>query len=193
MRLSNIKVGLAFTGSFCTTAAIVKEMENLLSEGADIYPIVSYAVKNTDTRFGEARDLMNLLKETCQKPVMDSIVNVEPIGPKGLLDILVVAPCTGNTLSKISNGITDTPVTMAVKAHLRNQKPVVICISTNDALGANAGNIGKLLNTKNIYFVPFYQDNFDLKPNSLIGDTNLIIPTILEALQGKQLQPITLQ
>jgi len=193
LRLSNIKIGLAFTGSFCTTASVVKEMENMINEGAEIYPIISYSVRDMDTRFGKAKELIECLQEKCKKPVMDSIVSVEPIGPKGLLDILLIAPCTGNTLSKLSNAITDTPVTMAAKAHLRNQKPVVISISTNDALGANAYNIGKMINYKNIYFVPYYQDSPDRKPNSLIGDTKLIIPTILSALKGNQIQPVVIQ
>lgn len=193
MMLANKKIGFAITGSFCSIQSYMPEIENLIKEGADVFPIVSNSVKTTDTRFGLAKDTMDSLTRICNKPLMETIVDVEPIGPKGLFDILVVAPCTGNTLSKVANAITDTSVTMAVKAHLRNLKPLVIAISTNDALGANAINLGKLINIKHIYFVPYYQDNATAKPNSLVAETKLILPTIIEALDNKQIQPVTLR
>jgi dipicolinate synthase subunit B len=189
MLLSKVNIGFALTGSFCTIDSVLVEMENMIKEGAEIFPLVSYAVKNTDTRFGLSGELMDKITKITGRKVMDSIVDVEPIGPKSMLDVLLIAPCTGNTLAKISNAITDTPVTMAAKAHLRNQKPVVISISTNDALGINAKNLGQLLNSKNIYFVPFYQDSPNNKPNSLISDTRQIISTIFNALRGIQVQP----
>ena len=189
MLLQNIKVGFALTGSFCTLDSVLVEMENMILEGAEVYPIVSNTVKSTDTRFGLSGELLNRITKITGKKVMDSIVDVEPLGPKGIIDIMLVAPCTGNTLSKIANAITDTPVVMATKAHLRNHKPVVISLSSNDALGANAKNLGILLNAKNLYFVPFYQDSPNNKPNSLISDTRQIIPTLLDALKGQQTQP----
>jgi dipicolinate synthase subunit B len=189
MLLDNVKIGFALTGSFCTLDSAIAEMENMISEGAQIYPIVSYAVKNTDTRFGLSGELLEKITKICGRKVMDTLVDVEPLGPKGMIDIMLIAPCTGNTLSKIANAITDTPVLMATKAHLRNNKPVVISISTNDALGANARNLGQLLNAKNVFFVPFYQDSPNNKPNSLISDTRQIIPTVMEALKGLQTQP----
>jgi len=190
MLLSNLKIGFAITGSFCTIDAVLPEIEKLIKEGADVVPIISETVSSTNTRFGNASDIKMKLEGLTGKNVISSITEAEPIGPKSLLDVLVVAPCTGNTLGKIANAITDTSVTMAVKAHLRNQKPVVLAISTNDGLGANAKNLGILLNTKNIYFVPFGQDDPIKKCNSLIAKMDMIIPTILEALKGKQLQPI---
>lgn len=189
MLLQNVKIGFALTGSFCTLDSVLVEMENMILEGAEIYPIVSNAVKSTDTRFGLSGELLDRITKITGKKVMDSIVDVEPLGPKGIIDIMLVAPCTGNTLSKIANAITDTPVVMATKAHLRTLKPVVLSVSSNDALGANGKNLGLLLNSKNIYFVPFYQDSPNNKPNSLISDTRQIIPTIVDALRGFQTQP----
>jgi len=185
-----IRVGFALTGSFCTFTKVFSEIEKLVSEGADVYPIISESVDKTDTRYGSAIEWKNRLRVITGKDIISTIAAAEPIGPKRLLDILVVAPCTGNTLAKLANAINDTPVTMAVKAHLRNQKPVVIAVSTNDALGNNAKNLGVLLNSKNVYFVPFEQDDPDTKQNSLVAKMDLLIPTILEALQGKQIQPI---
>jgi dipicolinate synthase subunit B len=190
MLLNNLKIGLAITGSFCTIDSIYPEIENMIKEGAKVVPIVSETVCSNNTRFGRAEDIKLKLENLTGKKVISSIVEAEPIGPKSLLDVLVVAPCTGNTLGKIANAITDTSVTMAAKAHLRNQKPVVIAISTNDGLGANARNLGILLNSRNIYFVPFGQDDPIKKCNSLIAKMDMIIPTIVEALRGKQLQPI---
>lgn len=190
MLLNNFKIGIAITGSFCTIDAIFPVIEDMIREGADVTPIISEAVSKSNTRFGRAEDIKMKLEGLTGNKVISSIVGAEPIGPKSLLDVLVVAPCTGNTLSKIANAITDTSVTMAVKAHLRNQKPVVISISTNDGLGANAKNLGILLNTKNVYFVPFGQDDPAKKCNSLIAKVDMIIPTVVEALRGRQIQPI---
>lgn len=190
MQLKGLKIGFAITGSFCTFDKIIPEIEKLVDEGAEVYPIISESVNSFDTRFWKADEFKLKLKTITNKDIINDIVGAEPIGPKSLLDIIVVAPCTGNTLAKIANAVTDTPVTMACKAHLRNNKPVIIGISTNDGLGANAKNLGVLLNTKNIFFVPFGQDDPQKKCNSLVAKMELILPTILEALKGKQIQPI---
>lgn len=190
MLLQGIKVGFAFTGSFCTFDKVMPELERIAAEGADIMPIISESVNNFDTKFGKADYWKSRIEGITGKKLVGSIVEAEPIGPKSLLDILVVAPCTGNTLGKLANGITDTPVTMACKAQLRNNKPVVIAVSTNDGLGINAKNLGILLNMKNIYFVPFGQDDPVKKCNSILADMGLITLTVLEALKGKQLQPL---
>ncbi|MDP4183474.1 MAG: dipicolinate synthase subunit B [Bacillota bacterium] len=190
MLFQGLKIGFAITGSFCTISNVVSEIEKLVAEGAEVYPILSKIVDETDTRFGKAKDLKDKLKAITGKNPITTIPEAEPIGPKAYLDILVIAPCTGNTLAKLSNAITDTSVTMAFKAHSRNQRPAIIAVSTNDGLGANAHNLGKLLNTKNVYIVPLGQDNPADKPNSLIAKTELIIPTIVEALKGKQIQPV---
>mgnify|MGYP005842181709 CR=1 FL=1 len=190
MLLEGVRIGIALTGSFCTFAKVIPEIEKLVGEGADVYPIVSEAVDQFDTRFGSAQEWRIRLEGTTSKKVISNIVDAEPIGPKALLDIVVVAPCTGNTLGKLANGITDSSVTLACKAHLRNQRPVVIGISTNDGLGANAKNLGLLLNTKNIYFVPFGQDDPVKKCNSLVAKFEMILPTVQEALKGKQIQPV---
>lgn len=190
MTLKDKKIGFGITGSFCTFKTIYPQMQNLMEEGADVIPIFSYATKDTDTRFFKCDDFNNLITEITNHKPLTSITDVEPIGPKGLLDILLIAPCTGNTLAKLSVGIADTPVTLAIKSHLRNNRPVVIGISTNDALANNFKNIGTLMNTKNIYFVPFGQDNHILKPNSMVAHFHLIKPTLELALDGKQIQPI---
>jgi len=190
MLFDGIKVGFALTGSFCKIDDVFPEIEKLIKEGATVYPIISGSINNNDTRFGRAEDTKLKLEVLTGNKIISTLVEAEPIGPKSLLDILVVAPCTGNTLSKLANGITDTAVTMAVKAHLRNQKPVVIAISTNDGLGANAKNIGLLINTKNIYFVPFGQDDPVKKCNSLVSKMDMIVPTMVEALKGRQIQPV---
>ncbi len=193
MLLEGVRIGYAITGSFCTFAKIIPQIEKLVSEGADVLPIVSESVNEYDTRFGKAEDFKNKLQTITGKIPISTIVEAEPIGPKALLDVLVIAPCTGNTISKIANAITDGPVTMACKAHLRNMKPVVIAVSTNDGLGANAKNIGALLNMKNIFMVPFGQDDPDKKCTSLVADFDLILPSILEAIQNKQIQPILIK
>lgn len=190
MKLEGKNVGFAITGSFCTFDKIIKELERLKQEKVNIIPILSTNAATMDTRFGKAEDFMQKVIEiTGNKPVL-TIVDAEPLGPQGMLDILIIAPCTGNTIAKLSNGITDTSVLMAAKAHMRNNKPLVISISTNDALGLNLTNIGCLMNTKGIYFVPFQQDNYEGKPKSMIAKTELIVPTLELAFDGIQNQPL---
>lgn len=193
MRLTGVRIGFALTGSHCTLAEVMPKIKELVNEGAEVFPIVSYAVDTVDTRFGSAQKWRNMLKEITGKDPINSISSAEPVGPKKMVDVIVIAPCTGNTLAKLANGITDSPVLMAAKAHLRNQKPVVIAISTNDGLGINAKNIGLLLNIKNIYMVPFGQDSPEGKPNSLKSNMSFIINTVEGALQGIQIQPILVQ
>ncbi len=188
--MKDITLGYAITGSFCTIKESVKALKTLSQQNIKILPILSEIVTATDTRFGKAEDLIREVEEICQNKIINNIAAAEPIGPKNLLDILVVAPATGNTLAKNALGITDSAVTMAIKAHLRNNKPVVFGIATNDALGASAKNIGLLQNTKNIFFVPYKQDDPHSKNNSLICDFSLIPKTVELALKGEQLQPI---
>jgi len=190
MRLQGVKVGFALTGSHCCLSDVIPQVRNVVDEGAEVFPIVSDAVYTTDTRYGDSWQWKKMLEEITGKEIITKIVDAEPIGPQKLLDIIVVAPCTGNTLAKLANGITDSPVLMAVKAQLRNQRPVVLAVSTNDGLSMNAKNIGLLLNVKNIYMVPFGQDNPSGKPNSLVAKWDLIVDTILEAMKGKQYQPL---
>lgn len=190
MELEGLKIGYALTGSFCTLAKSLDIMRNIADEGAEIFPIMSENVYYTDTRFGTAESFIKKAEEICGKGVMHSITETEVIGPKKLLDILVVAPCTGNTLGKLANGVNDTAVTMAVKATLRNKKPVVIAVSTNDGLSGSAKNIGMLLNYKNLYFVPFEQDDSVKKPSSLVAKFSIIVPTVKMALLGEQIQPV---
>ncbi len=190
MDLDGKSVGFAICGSFCTFEKILKELNLLSNTKAVIYPIMSEVAYSTDTRFGKCTDIQQRIKDITNKDIIKSVKEAEPIGPKGYLDILIIAPCTGNTLAKLANGVADSSVTMAAKAHLRNQKPVVIAVSTNDGLGAAAKNIGALLNCKNIYFVPFRQDDCINKPNSLVADMSKIKETAEHALDGKQLQPV---
>ncbi|MBO5982722.1 MAG: dipicolinate synthase subunit B [Clostridia bacterium] len=185
-----MKICLCITGSFCTLKNIIEVLKTIIDAGHDVLPIFSYNVSNFDTRFYTAKDFENDIITLTGKQPIKTIVDAEPMGTSKAVDLLLVAPCTGNTLSKIAHGITDTPVTMAVKATLRNNKPVVISVSSNDALGANARNIGTLLNTRNIFFVPFGQDDSTKKPNSLIADTSLVLPACEKAIDGKQLQPL---
>ena len=191
--MKNLKVGYAMCGSFCTLKRAVEEIKVLKEKDFDIYPIMSPITYSTDTRFGKAADFISEVEEICGKKIICTVKDAEPIGPKGLLDVLVISPCTGNTLGKIANGITDSSVSMAAKAHLRNGRPLVLTIATNDALSASAKNIGALMNTKNVYFVPFGQDDAFKKPTSLISDFSLIYDTVISALDGKQLQPILLK
>jgi len=190
MRLHGVKVGFALTGSHCCLDDVIPQVLNLVNEGAEVYPIMSDAVFTSDTRYGTSEKWKNIIKGITSRDIISTITGAEPIGPQKLLDIIVVAPCTGNTLAKLANGITDSPVLMAVKAQLRNQLPVVLAVSTNDGLSMNAKNIGLLLNTKNIFMVPFGQDNPSGKPNSLVAKWDLIIDTIKDALMGKQYQPL---
>lgn len=183
-------IGIAITGSYCTYQKIFKELEVLTETGGNFYTIFSDNASTTDSRFGNHETFLSLAEKLTGKKPITTIPGAEPIGPKAMFDILVIAPCTGNTLSKLANGISDTPVLMAAKAHLRNNKPLVISLSTNDALGMNLKNIGILLNTKNIYFVPFGQDDYISKPNSMVAHVELIPDTIEKALAGKQIQPV---
>lgn len=189
-KLAGVKVGFAVTGSHCTIDEVLVEMKKVVEEGAVLYPIISSSVDETDTRFGASEAWKTRIGELTDQKIIKDIVGAEPIGPEKLVDVLVVAPCTGNTLAKLANAITDGPVLMAIKAHLRNQRPVVIAVSTNDGLSMNAKNIGLLLNAKNIYMVPFGQDNPAGKPNSLKAMMNLLVDTIVHAMQGKQIQPV---
>lgn len=186
----NKTIGFALCGSFCTLKRVIEEMKNLKSLNYNIIPIFSEIVYSTDTRFFNANELIKNVEEICENKVIHTIKEAEPIGPKSLLDLLIIAPCTGNTLGKLALGITDTSVTMAAKAHLRNEKPLLIAPSTNDALGASAKNIGLLHNTKNIYFVPYGQDAPDSKHSSCVADFTLIPKAVESALSGIQLQPI---
>lgn len=190
MLLQDVKIGFAFTGSFCTFAKVIPELGKIAAEGADILPIISEAVNSFDTKFGRADEWKSKIEAISGKKIVKSIIEAEPIGPKALLDILVVAPCTGNTLGKLANGITDSTVTMACKAHLRNGRPLLLALATNDGLGANAKNLGLMLNSKNVYFVPFGQDDPTKKCNSLMAKFELLVPAIQDALKGKQMQPI---
>lgn len=190
MDLSSYTIGYGITGSFCTFEKTKIAVEELVKLGAAVVPIFSYNVQRMDTRFGGAKEFMEAVEEITGNHGIKTIQEAEPIGPKANLDVMVIAPCTGNTMAKLWNGITDSPVLMASKAHLRNQKPLVISISTNDAMGMNFKNIGNLMNTKNIYFVPFGQDDYKKKPASLIGDLKLLPDTINLAMEGRQIQPV---
>ncbi|MBD5149478.1 MAG: dipicolinate synthase subunit B [Oscillibacter sp.] len=187
------RVGFALCGSFCTHKEVLQELEAICREYETVLPIVSPVCQTTDTRFGKAEDFLTQVECLTGHTVMGSIRDAEPIGPKKLLDVLVIAPCTGNTLAKLAAGITDTPVTMAAKAHLRNDRPVVVAVATNDGLSAAAKNIGELLARKNYYFVPFGQDDPEKKPCSLMADFTRIGETVEEALEGRQLQPVLLR
>ena len=183
-------VGFAVCGSFCTHAKAMKALEQVKARFARVIPIVSECTAATDTRFGPAHELMREMERICDRRVISSIREAEPIGPKKLLDLLIIAPCTGNTLGKLACGITDTAVTMAAKAHLRNQRPLLIAPSTNDGLTASAPNLGALLSRKYIYFVPFGQDDPVKKPTSLVADFSLVADAAQAALEGRQLQPL---
>lgn len=191
--MDTIRIGFAMTGSFCTFAKALEQLKLLSQqEKWDITPILSDNAYRMDTRFGTAQSTIDTMEQLSGKSVLHTISQVEPIGPKGMLDVLVVAPCTSNTLAKIANGINDTPVTMAVKSHIRNDRPVVLAISTNDALAAAGRNIGQLMNQRNLYFVPLQQDDPKGKPRSMVADLSQLIPTVEAALEGKQLQPMML-
>ena len=190
MDFSKYNIGFGITGSFCTFAKARKEVEHLCDMGANVIPVFSFQAQKCDTRFGSAKEYVEVICEITGNEGIRTIPAAEPIGPNNFLDIMVIAPCTGNTAAKLCNGIIDTPVLMAAKAHMRNGKPLVIAISTNDALGANFKNIGMLMNMKQIYFVPFGQDNHKSKPNSLVAKMELLPDTIEYALERKQIQPV---
>jgi dipicolinate synthase subunit B len=190
MRLKGVKVGFALTGSHCCLKDVIPQLRVLVNEGAEIFPIISNNVDTTDTKFGSSEKWKKEIKDITGRDATTSMVEIEPIGTQKLLDILLVAPCTGNTLAKLANGITDGSVLFSIKAQLRNQRPVVLGITTNDGLSMNAKNIGLLLNVKNLYMIPFGQDNPTGKPNSLLAKWDLIIETLLEAMRGRQYQPV---
>ena len=183
------RLGFALCGSFCTFEKVLSEMEKL-AEIYDIIPIMSEGAATIDSRFGKAENFIRRITEICGKAPITTIAGAEPIGPKALLDVLLIEPCTGNTLGKLANGITDTAVTMAAKAHLRNGRPLILAVSTNDALGASAQNIGRLMNAKNVYFVPMGQDSPGGKPASMVAHFEKSAEAIESALAGKQVQPI---
>ena len=191
--MENLTLGFAMCGSFCTFQTVLEQLKQLKEEFPNIIPIMSEITYETDTRFGSAESFRAQLETICGHPVLHTIPQTEPFGPKKLLDALVIAPCTGNTLGKLANGIADSSVTLACKAHLRNERPVILAVSTNDGLGANAVSIGKLLGRKHLYFVPFGQDAPFSKPCSLVADFSKLTPAVQEALQGRQLQPILIR
>lgn len=192
MDFDKYNIGFGITGSFCTFAKARKAVEHLCEMGANVIPIFSFNAQTCDTRFGNAKEYVEGICEITGNEGIRSICAAEPIGPNNFLDIMVIAPCTGNTAAKLTGGIVDTPVLMAAKAHMRNGKPLVIAISTNDALGAGFKNIGMLMNMKNIYFVPFGQDDCVKKPNSLVCDGKQVVDTINEVMAGRQIQPVIL-
>ena len=188
--MAEIRVGFAVTGSFCTFAQVFPQMKRLAEAGYKVIPIMSKNVYETDTRFGKAAEWIREAQAITGEQVIHTIAQAEPIGPKKLLDLLVIAPCTGNTLGKLAAGIYDTAPTLAYKSHRRNGRPVLIAVSTNDALSASAGNIGYLMNQKGVYLVPFAQDDFVGKPTSCVADFSKILPAVEAALEEKQLQPV---
>lgn len=190
MELNGKNIGFAMTGSFCTFSKTISVLKEIVSLGANVIPIMSFNAYSLDSRFGKHEDFIKEIENLTGNKIIHTIPDAEPIGPKKMTDIMVIAPASGNTLAKLANGITDTPVVMATKSHLRNKKNVVVAISTNDALSGSAMNIGKLLNTKYYYFVPFRQDNPITKPTSLVFDSNFLIKTIELALDNEQIQPI---
>lgn len=190
MDWNGLTVGYALSGSHCTFAEVMPQIQRFVNSGANVIPIVSQTLVTTDTRFGTAKEWQEQLTSITGNEIISTIVQAEPLGPSKLLDVLVIAPCTGNTTSRLANAQTDSAVLMAAKAQMRNRRPVVLAISTNDGLGLNATNIARLLVAKNIYFVPFGQDNPVQKPNSLVANMNLIMESCEAALQGEQLQPI---
>lgn len=188
--MSKTSIGFALCGSFCTFSKAISQMKELVSLSYDVIPIMSYNAASTDTRFGNAKDFIEEIEDITNNKIISTITEAEPIGPKKMCDLLTICPCTGNTLGKLCAGITDTPVTMAAKSHMRILRPVLLCVATNDALGASAQNIGRLLNTKNVYFVPMSQDDPVNKPNSLVSHFELLPQCVENALNGIQSQPI---
>ena len=187
-----LKLGFALCGSFCTMGEAVSALERAAARYDTVLPILSEAAAGTDTRFGRAEDWRARVEAACGRPAVTTVAEAEPIGPRKLLDVLVICPCTGNTLAKLAHGVTDGPVTMAAKAHLRNGRPLVLAIATNDGLSAAAPNLGALLGRRNVYFVPFGQDDCRGKPTSLIADFGRVEETVEAALRGEQLQPLLL-
>lgn len=192
MNFEGVKIGFVLTGSFCTFKKVIPKIKDLKEKKASIIPIMSYNAYNLDTKFGKAEDFIIEIENICENKIIHTIQDAEPIGPKGLTDIMIIAPCSGNTMAKLACDIIDTPATMAAKSHLRNNRPLVIAPSTNNGLSGNAENIGKLLNRKNYFFVPFKQDNPITKPRSVVFDSDYIIKTLEFALKGEQISPILL-
>lgn len=192
MNFEGVKIGFVLTGSFCTFKKVIPKIKQLKEKKASIIPIMSYNAYNLDTKFGKAEDFIIEIENICENKIIHTIQDAEPIGPKGLTDIMIIAPCSGNTMAKLACDIIDTPATMAAKSHLRNNRPLVIAPSTNNGLSGNAENIGKLLNRKNYFFVPFKQDNPITKPRSVVFDSDYIIKTLEFALKGEQISPILL-
>ncbi len=190
IRMNKINVGFALCGSFCTFSQVIPIIKELIEDGIEITPIMSHAAYSTNTRFGNAKDFVKSIEEITKKEVIHTIFQAEPIGPKKLLDALIIEPCTGNTLGKLAAGIYDTSVTLAAKAHLRNNRPVILGVSTNDALCGSAPSIGRLLATKNYYFVPIKQDDPFQKPTSIVCDFSKTLPTLKAALNSYQFQPL---
>lgn len=190
MDFKGLNIGFGLTGSFCTFNDSIQQIKKIVNSGANVYPVFSFNSQNINSRFGKAKDFIQNIEDITKNKVIKTIEAAEPIGPKNHLDVFVIAPCTGNTLAKMNNGICDTPVLMATKAHIRNNKPVVIAVSTNDGLGTNLENIGAMLNRKYIYFVPFGQDDYIKKPKSLVAHFDMIMYTIEKALTAEQIQPI---
>ncbi|KAA0564228.1 MULTISPECIES: dipicolinate synthase subunit B [Rossellomorea] len=193
MSVKGKRIGFGLTGSHCTYDAVFPEIERLVNNGAEVMPIVTSTVMNTETRFGKGEDWIKRIEDVTGHRVIDSIVKAEPLGPKIPLDCMVIAPLTGNSMSKFANAMTDSPVLMAAKATLRNHRPVVLGISTNDALGLNGVNLMRLISTKDIYFIPFGQDAPESKPKSMVARMTLIQETIEAAIEGRQLQPVVIE
>lgn len=192
MKFDTIKIGFILTGSFCTFIKTIPKIKELVNDGANVLPIMSYNAYNLDSKFGKAKDFIEEIENITQNKIIHTIQDAEPIGPKKMTDIMIIAPASGNTMAKLAHDIVDTPATMAAKSHLRNNNPLIIAPSTNNGLTGNAENIGRLLNRKNYYFVPFKQDNPITKPGSIVFDAEYVVKTIEYALNGEQIQPILL-
>lgn len=193
MNDKDLRVGFAFCGSFCTMSKALAALEQTAARFGPVTPIVSETVESTDTRFGAAHDFMREMERICSRRVVSTVAGAEPIGPKGLLDVLAICPCTGNTLAKLAHGVTDTAVTMAAKAHLRNGRPLVLALATNDGLSGSAPNLGMMLNRRHVFFVPFGQDDCAGKPASLVADFSLVPDAVEAACRGEQIQPLLLR
>lgn len=193
MGLKGKRIGFGLTGSHCTYDAVIPEIEKLAAVGAEVVPVVTYTVKSTDTKFGESDDWIARIEQAAGRKVIDSIVDAEPLGPKEPLDCMVIAPLTGNSMSKFANALTDSPVLMAAKATLRNRKPVVLGISTNDALGLNGVNLMRLMAAKNIYFIPYGQDDPERKPTSMVARMEMLPAAVEAAINGYQIQPVIIE
>lgn len=193
MNLKGVTIGFGLSASHCTFSEVMPEVKKLVEAGANVLPILSYSMQNTDTRFGAAKDWMSQLKEMTGNELITTIPEAEPLGPSKQMDLMIVAPLTGSSMSRLANANTDSPVLMAAKAQMRNQRPLILAISTNDGLGLNSANLAKLLMMKNIYFVPFGQDAPEVKPNSLVARMELIPETCAAALKNQQVQPMIVE